>query len=229
MAEFARRTAENRQQPTQQQTPPAQAQPQVQREPLQQQEASAPAANQQRPEELRQAEEQAAREQAEQREAQEKAAREQAEQRAAAEQRDAQEKAAREQAEAQQRAQAQQQQQAAPQQQAPNASTPVQKFQQAWPAILEQLQSSSRVLHSMVANYGSVAGFDGRTLTLAFSNTGPIVNLRNRPDMMQILVGVLCQVAGQQIEVVLTEGGSATAGGGSPKVNAGQHRRPPQQ
>ena len=217
MAEFARRTAENRQQPTQQQSPPAQAQPQVQREPLQQQEASAPAANQQRPEDLRQAEEQAAREQAEQREAQEKAAREQAEQRAAAEQRDAQEKAAREQAEAQQRAQAQQQQQAAPQQQAPNASTPVQKFQQAWPAILEQLQSSSRVLHSMVANYGSVAGFDGRTLTLAFSNTGPIVNLRNRPDMMQILVGVLCQVAGQQIEVVLTEGGSATAGGGSPK------------
>lgn len=228
MAEFARRAAENRQQPTQQQSPQVQAQPQVQSEqPRQQPEATPSAPNQQRPEDLRRAEEQAAREQAEQRaaveqrEAQEKAAREQAEQRAAAEQREAQEKAAREQAEAQQRAQAQQQQpqqqQAAPQQQAPNAATPVQKFQQAWPAILGQLQSSSRVLHSMVANYGSVAGFDGRTLTLAFSNTGPIVNLRNRPDMMQILVGILCQVAGQQIEVVLTEGGSATAGGGSPK------------
>lgn len=216
MAEFARRTAENRQQPTQQQSPPAQAQPQVQREQPQQQEATPATPNQQRPEDLRQAEEQAAREQAEQRAAQEKVARAQAEQRAADEQRVAQEKAAREQAEAQQRAQAQQQP-AAAQQQAPDATTPVQKFQQAWPAILEQLQSSSRVLHSMVANYGSVAGFDGRTLTLAFSNTGPIVNLRNRPDMMQILVGILSQVAGQQIEVVLTEGGSAAAGGGSPK------------
>ncbi len=214
MAEFARRAAENRQQPTQQQTPPAQVQPQAQpqaqaqaqaqSEQLQQQQATSSTPSQQLPEDLRRAEEQTAREQAEQR--------------AAAEQREAQEKAAREQAEAQQRAQAQQQQQqSAPQQQAPNATTPVQRFQRAWPAILEQLQSSSRVLHSMIANYGSVAGFDGRTLTLAFSNTGPIVNLRNRPDMMRILVDILCQVAGQQIEVVLTEGGSAAAGGGSPK------------
>ena len=90
-------------------------------------------------------------------------------------------------------------------------------FQQAWPTILQQLQGSSRVLHSMVATYGSVAGFDGRTLTLAFSNTGPIVNLRNRPDLMNTLTGVLSQVAGSPIEVVLTEGGSNPNGGGSPK------------
>lgn len=90
-------------------------------------------------------------------------------------------------------------------------------FQQAWPMILQQLQGSSRVLHSMVATYGSVAGFDGRTLTLAFSNTGPIVNLRNRPDLMNTLTGVLSQVSGSPIEVVLTEGGSNPNGGGSPK------------
>ena len=193
----------------------------------------------------RAAQEQAAREQAQREQAQREAAqRQQAEHEAA--QRAAREQAAREQAqreqaqreaaerEAAQRQQAQaaqqqnqyQQQQQAPQQPQPQGNqpaaaagggSPVAKFQQAWPQILEQLQSSSRVLHSMVSNYGSVAGFDGRTLTLAFSNSGPIVNLRNRPDMMQKLTGVLSQVAGGPIEVVITEGGSNPAGGGSPK------------
>ncbi|MGP9606631.1 DNA polymerase III subunit gamma and tau [Glutamicibacter sp. AOP33-2CA-4] len=251
MAEFTRRTAENRPPQAPPQGAPRQAQqPQKDQQAQGQTQSQQQAQNQEQAaqEARRRAEEQTAREQAEQRASaelaeQEKLAREQAEQRAAAEreaaeQRAAQEKAAREQAEAQQRAQAAQpaQQQAprqpvqqstppiqqsntagAPVQQSNTAGAPVQQFQQAWPAVLEQLQSSSRVLHSMVANYGSVAGFDGRTLTIAFSNTGPIVNLRNRPDMMQILVGILCQVAGQQIEVVLAEGGSAPAGGGSPK------------
>ncbi|MGP9781892.1 DNA polymerase III subunit gamma and tau [Glutamicibacter sp. AOP12-B1-11] len=245
MAEFTRRAAENRPQQAPQQVDPRQMQQQQPQQDQQaqgqaqpQQQAQNQAQEQAAHEARRRAEEQAAREQAEQRAAaeraeQEKLAREQAEQRAAAEreaaaQRAAQEKAAREQAEAQQRAQAARtaqqqapqqpvQQSTPPAQQSNAAGASVQQFQQAWPAVLEQLQSSSRVLHSMVANYGSVAGFDGRTLTIAFSNTGPIVNLRNRPDMMQILVGILCQVAGQQIEVVLAEGGSAPAGGGSPK------------
>ncbi|MFJ2619899.1 DNA polymerase III subunit gamma and tau [Glutamicibacter sp. NPDC087344] len=171
--------------------------------------------------------EQAQREQAEREAAQraaheqaqrEQAQREQAEREAA--QRAAHEQAQREQA---QREQAQQQQyQQSPQQgsqpaSGPTGGSPVARFQQAWPQILQQLQSSSRVLHSMVSNYGSVAGFDGQTLTLAFSNSGPIVNLRNRPDMMHLLTGILSQVAGGPIEVVLTEGGSQPAGGGSPK------------
>ena len=178
----------------------------------------------------RAAQEQAQREQAE-REAQQRAAQEQAQREQAereAQQRAAQEQAQREQAEreaqqraAQEQAQQRQQQNAAQQppvqQQAPASGSPVARFQQAWPQILTQLQSSSKVLHSMVANYGSVAGFDGRTLTLAFSASGVLVNLRNRPDMMNILTGLLSQVAGTQIEVVLTEGGSNTAGGGSPK------------
>ncbi|UTM48533.1 DNA polymerase III subunit gamma and tau [Glutamicibacter mysorens] len=176
--------------------------------------------------------EQAQREQAE-REAQQRAAQEQAQREA--QQRAAQEQAQREQAQREQaqREQAQQQQRpqspqqpqhgapgGTPQGQQPapqGAGSPVAMFQQAWPTILQQLQGSSRVLHSMVATYGSVAGFDGRTLTLAFSNTGPIVNLRNRPDLMNTLTGVLSQVAGSPIEVVLTEGGSNPNGGGSPK------------
>jgi len=227
MAEFARRTAANR---TQQPAAPAQQQPQAPQAPVAQPvqaptQPAAPAETEQPSQAQIDAQRQAAQQAQQQQEQQ--AQREQA-QRAQAE-REAQETASREQAqreqaerEAAERAaqqQAQQQQPTAPQAQAqqPAASSGVQKFQQAWPMILEQLQGSSRVLHSMVATYGSVAGFDGRTLTLAFSNTGPIVNLRNRPDLMNTLTGVVSQVAGSPIEIVLTEGGSNPGGGGSPK------------
>ncbi|RWZ82764.1 DNA polymerase III subunit gamma and tau [Glutamicibacter sp. HZAU] len=241
MAEFARRAAANRAaqapqpaQPQQSQQAPEASQPgmDAQRNAAQPAQEHAQHEQDEREAQQRAAQEQAQREQAEreaqQRAAQERAQREQAEREA--QQRAAQERAQREQAEreAQQRAaqeraqraqaQQQQQQQHAPQQPAaPGAGSPVAMFQQAWPTILQQLQGSSRVLHSMVATYGSVAGFDGRTLTLAFSNTGPIVNLRNRPDLMNTLTGVLSQVSGSPIEVVLTEGGSNPNGGGSPK------------
>ena len=224
MAEFARRTAATRsQQPAAPAAPAAQQASQapepeqvqaptqpVASAPAQQQPSQAQIDAQRQAAQQEQAQrEQAARAQAE-REAQESAAREQAQRQQA--EREAAERAAREQAQQQQQAQP-----AAAQAQVQNASSGVQKFQQAWPMILEQLQGSSRVLHSMVATYGSVAGFDGRTLTLGFSNTGPIVNLRNRPDLMNILTGVLSQVAGAPIEIVLTEDGSNPAGGGSPK------------
>ncbi|WP_121866024.1 DNA polymerase III subunit gamma and tau [Glutamicibacter nicotianae] len=218
MAEFARRAAANRAAQAPQLAQPQQSQ--------QAPEASQPGMNAQR-NAAHPAQEHAQREQAE-REAQQRAAQEQAQREQAereAQQRAAQEQAQREQAQKQQRPQSPQQpQHGAPggtpqgQQPAPQgAGSPVAMFQQAWPTILQQLQGSSRVLHSMVATYGSVAGFDGRTLTLAFSNTGPIVNLRNRPDLMNTLTGVLSQVAGSPIEVVLTEGGSNPNGGGSPK------------
>ena len=218
MAEFARRAAANRAAQAPQPAQPQQSQ--------QAPEASQPGMNAQR-NAAHPAQEHAQREQAE-REAQQRAAQEQAQREQAereAQQRAAQEQAQREQAQQQQRPQSPQQpQHGAPggtpqgQQPAPQgAGSPVAMFQQAWPTILQQLQGSSRVLHSMVATYGSVAGFDGRTLTLAFSNTGPIVNLRNRPDLMNTLTGVLSQVAGSPIEVVLTEGGSNPNGGGSPK------------
>ncbi|KWR71020.1 hypothetical protein RN04_09835 [Arthrobacter sp. W1] len=218
MAEFARRAAANRAAQAPQPAQPQQSQ--------QAPEASQPGMDAQR-NAAHPAQEHAQREQAE-REAQQRAAQEQAQREQAereAQQRAAQEQAQREQAQQQQRPQSPQQlQHGAPggtpqgQQPAPQgAGSPVAMFQQAWPTILQQLQGSSRVLHSMVATYGSVAGFDGRTLTLAFSNTGPIVNLRNRPDLMNTLTGVLSQVAGSPIEVVLTEGGSNPNGGGSPK------------
>ena len=218
MAEFARRAAANRAAQAPQPAQPQQSQ--------QAPEASQPGMNAQR-NAAHPAQEHAQREQAE-REAQQRAAQEQAQREQAereAQQRAAQEQAQRAQAQQQQRPQSPQQpQHGAPggtpqgQQPAPQgAGSPVAMFQQAWPTILQQLQGSSRVLHSMVATYGSVAGFDGRTLTLAFSNTGPIVNLRNRPDLMNTLTGVLSQVAGSPIEVVLTEGGSNPNGGGSPK------------
>ncbi|MFD1376567.1 DNA polymerase III subunit gamma and tau [Micrococcus antarcticus] len=208
MAEFARRAAANR-------TPQAPQSAQPQQAPQSAQPQQAPEASQAGVDAQRhaahQAQEQAQREQAE-REAQQRAAQEQA-QRAQTPQQQQQ----------QQQQGAQQPQHGAPSgmpqsQPAPqDTGSPVAMFQQAWPTILQQLQGSSRVLHSMVATYGSVAGFDGRTLTLAFSNTGPIVNLRNRPDLMNTLTGVLSQVTGAPIEVVLTEGGSNPNGGGSPK------------
>ncbi|WP_190264482.1 DNA polymerase III subunit gamma and tau [Glutamicibacter nicotianae] len=231
MAEFARRAAANRAaqapqpaQPQQSQQAPEASQPgmNAQRNAAHPAQEHAQREQAEREAQQRAAQEQAQREQAE-REAQQRAAQEQAQREA--QQRAAQEQAQREQAQQQQRPQSPQQpQHGAPggtpqgQQPAPQgAGSPVAMFQQAWPTILQQLQGSSRVLHSMVATYGSVAGFDGRTLTLAFSNTGPIVNLRNRPDLMNTLTGVLSQVAGSPIEVVLTEGGSNPNGGGSPK------------
>ncbi|WP_413455475.1 DNA polymerase III subunit gamma and tau [Glutamicibacter sp. FR1] len=236
MAEFARRAAANRAaqapQPAQpqhsQQAPEAsQTGTDAQRNTAHPTQEQAQREQDEREAQQRATQEQAQREQAE-REAQQRAAQEQAQREQAereAQQRAAQEQAQREQAQQQQRPQSPQQPQhgapgGTPQGQQPasqGAGSPVAMFQQAWPTILQQLQGSSRVLHSMVATYGSVAGFDGRTLTLAFSNTGPIVNLRNRPDMMNILTGVLSQVAGSPIEVVLTEGGSNPNGGGSPK------------
>ncbi|WIV44351.1 DNA polymerase III subunit gamma and tau [Glutamicibacter nicotianae] len=236
MAEFARRAAANRAaqapqpaQPQQSQQAPEASQPgmNAQRNAAHPEQEHAQREQAEREAQQRAAQEQAQREQAE-REAQQRAAQEQAQREQAereAQQRAAQEQAQREQAQQQQRPQSPQQpQHGAPggtpqgQQPAPQgAGSSVAMFQQAWPTILQQLQGSSRVLHSMVATYGSVAGFDGRTLTLAFSNTGPIVNLRNRPDLMNTLTGVLSQVAGSPIEVVLTEGGSNPNGGGSPK------------
>ncbi|MDV2979124.1 UNVERIFIED_CONTAM: DNA polymerase III subunit gamma and tau [Actinomycetes bacterium ARC8] len=236
MAEFARRAAANRAaqapqpaQPQQSQQAPEASQPgmDAQRNAAHPAQEHAQRQQAEREAQQRAAQEQAQREQAE-REAQQRAAQEQAQREQAereAQQRATQEQAQREQAQQQQRPQSPQQpQHGAPggtpqgQQPAPQgAGSPVAMFQQAWPTILQQLQGSSRVLHSIVATYGSVAGFDGRTLTLAFSNTGPIVNLRNRPDLMNTLTGVLSQVSGSPIEVVLTEGGSNPNGGGSPK------------
>ncbi|HCJ53872.1 DNA polymerase III subunit gamma and tau, partial [Glutamicibacter sp.] len=210
MAEFARRAAANR---GPQAPAPAGAQPQP-AENASQPGVDAQQEHAQRAQAEREAQQRAAQEQAQREQAQHEQAEREAQQRAA------QQQAQRQQGQPQQHAP----QQAAPngmpqdQQQAPQGSgSPVAKFQQAWPMILQQLQGNSRVLHSMVATYGSVAGFDGRTLTLAFSNTGPIVNLRNRPDLMSTLTGVLSQVHGSPLEVVLTEGGSNPNGGGSPK------------
>ncbi|WP_418908253.1 DNA polymerase III subunit gamma and tau [Glutamicibacter endophyticus] len=198
-------------------------------------EQRAEAERQQQAEAQRQAEEAARREAAEREAAQRAEAQRQAEE-------TARQEAARREAEA--RAEAQRQQHVEPQRQvaapqAPNTAQPqqqgqpqqgqpqqqgqapsgsgVQAFQQAWPSILQQLQSSSRVLHSMVANYATIAGFDGRTLTLAFNNKGPLNNLNNRPDMMQLLTNVVSQTAQRQVNIVLTEGGSAPGGGGNPK------------
>ena len=188
----------------------------------------------QRAEQQRQAEENARREQAHREEAarREEAQREEAQraeqerQVAEAARREAlQRRQAMEQSQQQRQAPAQQQAQQQVRQRPGSGPSPaaapaggaVQAFQQAWPTILEQLQASSRVLHSMVANYASIGGFDGRTLTLAFSNSGPLVNLRNRPDMMGLLTSTISQVMRQQVEVVLTEGGSGPTGGGYPK------------
>ncbi|MDO5745559.1 MAG: DNA polymerase III subunit gamma and tau, partial [Micrococcaceae bacterium] len=98
----------------------------------------------------------------------------------------------------------------------------VEMFRRAWPDIMEELKSNKRFVWMMVAPNASVTGFDGRTLTVSFAHTGALNAFTGRAENLAILGQSIQKVLGVNIELVVTEGDSAPAGGSGPKVD----RRP---
>lgn len=116
-------------------------------------------------------------------------------------------------------------QQSAPTQQAPAASGgpgTVATFQQAWPAILEEIKGVTRRLWMTLEPHASVTGFDGRTLTISVANPGALNSFASRQENIAILGQSIQKVVGVQVELAVVAGGTAPAGGSGPKVN----RRP---
>lgn len=99
-------------------------------------------------------------------------------------------------------------------------------MQRAWPDIVDTLKGQSRMLWMLVKGNVSVGGFDGQTLTLAFSNDGARNTFANR-NGDQALNAAIQQVLGMQVSFDLVTGGAPPAdGGGAPKVEAGPARTP---
>lgn len=116
-------------------------------------------------------------------------------------------------------------QQSAPTQQAPAVSGgpgTVATFQQAWPAILEEIKGITRRLWMTLEPHASVTGFDGRTLTISVANPGALNSFASRQENIAILGQSIQKVVGVQVELAVVAGGTAPAGGSGPKVN----RRP---
>ena len=114
-------------------------------------------------------------------------------------------------------------QQGAPTQQAPaGGGGSVATFQQAWPAILEEIKGVTRRLWMTLEPYASVTGFDGRTLTISVANPGALNSFASRQENIGILGQSIQKVVGVQVELAVVAGGTVPAGGSGPKVN----RRP---
>ncbi|GAA3071629.1 hypothetical protein GCM10010529_24750 [Nesterenkonia aethiopica] len=104
---------------------------------------------------------------------------------------------------------------AAPQGTAPSGSR-AEMMRRAWPEIVQQLASQSRLLWMLVKDNASVAGFDGQTLTIAFTNDGARSTFANRRGD-QALNAAIQQVLGLQVSFDLITGGAPPAAGQSPK------------
>ncbi|WP_077491022.1 DNA polymerase III subunit gamma and tau [Sinomonas mesophila] len=103
----------------------------------------------------------------------------------------------------------------------------VEMFRRAWPEILDTLAKVKRSTWALVGPNASVAGFDGRTLALAFGTSG-LASAFMRSDhadnlrrAIQLVLGVDCQIdavtGGNGPGVVPSAG---ARGGGSPKAPA---------
>ncbi|PQZ89605.1 AAA family ATPase [Arthrobacter sp. MYb227] len=115
--------------------------------------------------------------------------------------------------------------QGAPTQQAQAVSSgpgSVATFQQAWPAILEEIKGVTRRLWMTLEPHASVTGFDGRTLTISVANPGALNSFASRQENIMILGQSIQKVVGVQVELAVVAGGTAPAGGSGPKVD----RRP---
>jgi len=108
----------------------------------------------------------------------------------------------------------------------PSGGSKVQMMQRAWPDIVDTLKGHSRMLWMLVKGNVSVGGFDGQTLTLAFSNDGARNTFANR-NGDQALNAAIQQVLGMQVSFDLVTGGAPPADdGGAPKAEAGPARTP---
>lgn len=78
-------------------------------------------------------------------------------------------------------------------------------MQRAWPDIVDAMKSRSRMLWMLVKGNVSVAGFNGQTLTLAFSNDGARSSFANRSGE-QALGEAIQEVLGMQVTFELASG-----------------------
>ncbi|GAA3286990.1 hypothetical protein GCM10020260_22720 [Nesterenkonia halobia] len=104
----------------------------------------------------------------------------------------------------------------APEQPAQESDSRVEMMRRAWPDIVQALAPQSRLLWMLIKDNASVAGFDGRTLTLQFINDGARSTFANRRGD-QALNAAIQQVLGMQVSFDLITGGAPPAAGSSPK------------
>ena len=99
----------------------------------------------------------------------------------------------------------------------------VEMFRRAWPQIMDHLKDSRKFVWSMVQPHVSLAGFDGRTLVLAFANPGPMTAFRSRPEALELVRASIREVLGVNPEIDVTSGGagpgSMAGGDGAPKAD----------
>ncbi|GAA2560965.1 DNA polymerase-3 subunit gamma/tau [Neomicrococcus aestuarii] len=93
----------------------------------------------------------------------------------------------------------------------------VEMFRRAWPEIMNRLSEERRAVWMAVEPHSTVAGFDGRTLTIAFSNEGALMNFRRREDNAELLRKCIQDVLGVGVALDAVSGGAAPAGGSGPK------------
>ena len=93
----------------------------------------------------------------------------------------------------------------------------VEMVRRAWPDILAALEDSSRLVWMLVKDNASVAGFDGRLLTIGFTQDGPRHSLLNRRGD-QVLAEAVHRVLGIRPELDLILGGDAPQGDRRPKA-----------
>lgn len=89
------------------------------------------------------------------------------------------------------------------------AAGSVEMFRRAWPQILENVKQNRRFVWSILQQDVSIAGYDGKTLTLGFSNPGPMNAFRNRADAAETLKASISAVIGVTPDIDVAEGGDA--------------------
>ena len=97
------------------------------------------------------------------------------------------------------------------------SASQVEMIRRAWPEILGYLEEHSRLIWMLVSQNASVAGFDGQLLTIGFSGDGPRDTVQRRGGD-QVISEAVNSVLGIQPQLDLITGGSAPAGGSSPKA-----------
>ncbi|VXC06783.1 DNA polymerase III subunit gamma and tau [Citricoccus sp. K5] len=97
------------------------------------------------------------------------------------------------------------------------SASQVEMIRRAWPEILGYLEEHSRLVWMLVSQNASVAGFDGQLLTIGFSGDGPRDTVQRRGGD-QVISEAVHSVLGIQPQLDLITGGSAPAGGSSPKA-----------
>ncbi|MCO1337475.1 hypothetical protein BJH93_00975, partial [Kocuria polaris] len=98
----------------------------------------------------------------------------------------------------------------------------IEMFRRAWPEILDVVKRERKAVWMNLQQNATLAGFDGKSLAVSFSNPGARTNFLSRPDNPALLQWAINQVLGMQVNVDIVAGGSAPAGGSGPKVD----RRP---